>query len=74
MFTWKPSRHGMACRLFAAGHARGPMQHVPGTTSAGQTLAQYALALGIIATVALVALVLLGGQTSHVLNTVSGSV
>jgi pilus assembly protein Flp/PilA len=40
----------------------------------GQGLAEYALILGLIAIVAIVALIFLGGQVSQILSTVGNSV
>ena len=42
--------------------------------SRGQGLAEYALILGLIAIVAIIALIFLGGQVSGILNTVGKSV
>jgi pilus assembly protein Flp/PilA len=40
----------------------------------GQTLAEYALILGLIAVVSIVAVTLLGGNVSSLMNTVAGGI
>lgn len=40
----------------------------------GQGLAEYVIALAVIAVVALLALILFGGQTSQILSATSGSI
>ena len=40
----------------------------------GQSLAEYVIALAVIAVIALLALVLVGGQTSQILSTTSGGI
>ena len=51
-----------------------PIALIPSRRQAGQGLAEYALILALIAIIAVVALLFLGGQISMILSTVGNSV